>query len=241
MTDKFFRPAKPDPRILIAQIIVVSVLGFSFGNWTAIMLLFVLVDILACHFLGRQKSVKFLAVYATVFCAQRLLTLFYIPFISQVFAMFLILILKSIPVYITLLILMQHTPMNELIAALRKIHIPMFLLIPFSVMYRYLPTIRQEFTYIHESLIMRGLHSSVKKVVCNPMQSAEHYLVPLLFRSEQIVEELTAATLCKGLDVNRERTCCTEVKLQCADYLYLSAFLILTGGLIYVNFKIYLL
>lgn len=79
--------------------------------------------------------------------------------------------------------------MNELVAALRKIHIPMLFLIPFSVMYRYLPTIRQEFNYIHESLVMRGLHSSYKKVAFHPLQSAEHYLVPLLFRSEQIVEE----------------------------------------------------
>ena len=73
------------------------------------------------------------------------------------------------------------------------------------------------------------------------MQSAEQYLVPLLFRSEQIVEELTAATLCKGLDINRERTCYTEVKLQCVDYLYLAAFLIIAGILIYVNLHIHLL
>lgn len=58
MTNKIFKAAKPDPRILIIQIITVSILSFSFGNWAA---------------------------------------------------MFLILFLKTIPVYITLLILMTHT------------------------------------------------------------------------------------------------------------------------------------
>lgn len=241
MTNNFFRPTKPDSRILIAQIIAVSVLSFSFGNWTATVLLFIFIDMLGCCFLGRQTGIRFLIVYSTIFSVQRLLSLIFVPFLSQVLAMFLILFLKSIPVYITLLILMRHTPMNELIAALQKIHIPMLLLIPFTVMYRYIPTIRQEFTYIHESLVMRGLHSSVKKTVCHPMQSAEHYLVPLLFRSEQIVEELTAATLCKGLDINRERTCYTEVKLQCVDYLYLAALLIIAGILVYVNLHIHLL
>ena len=67
------------------------------------------------------------------------------------------------------------------------------------------------------------------------------YLVPLLFRSEQITEELSAATLCKGLHINRERSCYVEVKLQAADYLYLAGLLAVSGILLYVNSHIYLL
>lgn len=236
-----FHTTKPDARILILQIILVSFLSFSLGNWTAILLLFLLIDLFGCYFLGIQTGVEFLLTYALTFGVQRLLSFVFIPVLSQVLAMFLILFLKAIPVYITVLVLMRHTPMNELLAALRKLHIPMLLLIPFSVMYRYLPTIRQECRYIHESLIMRGLHSSIKKVLRDPVKSAEHYLVPLLFRSEQITEELSAATLCKGLNVNRERSCYVEVKLQYIDYLYLMSFLVVTGVLLYVNTHIYLL
>src|SRR5699024_11699819 len=49
----------------------------------------------------------------------------------------------------------------------------------------------------------------------------ENYMVPLLFRSEKLSEELSAASLCKGLSVERNRSCCTEVKLTLADFLYL--------------------
>lgn len=236
-----FKATKPDSRILILQIIDISALSFSFGNWTAILLLFLLVDLIACYFLGIRTGIKYLIIYAIIFGIQRLLTLIFVPVLSQVLAMFLILFLKAIPVYITVLVLMRRTPMNELFAALRKIYIPMLFLVPFSVMYRYLPTIRQECMYIHESLIMRGLHSSMKKVLWHPLKSTEHYLVPLLLRSEQITEELSAATLCKGLNINRERSCCIEVKLQYMDYLYILMLLAISGILLYINSQVYLL
>lgn len=236
-----FKTTKPDSRILILQIITVSVLSFSLGNWTAILLLFLLVDLVACCFLGIQTGSKYLVIYAVTFGVQRLLSFVFIPVLSQVLAMFLILFLKAIPVYITVLVLMRRTPMNELLAALRKLRIPMLFLIPFSVMYRYLPTIQQECAYIHESLVMRGLHASGKGACRHPLKSAEHYLVPLLFRSEQITEELSAATLCKGLNINRERSCCVEVKLQCADCLYLAVLFAISGVLLYVNWHVPLL
>ncbi len=236
-----FKTTKPDSRILILQIIIVSILSFSLGNWTAILLLFLVVDLTACYFFGVRTGMKYLAAYGITYGIQRLLLLVFIPVLSQVLAMFLILFLKTIPVYIMILLLMRRSPMNELLTALRKLHVPMLFLIPFSVMYRYLPTIRQECKYIHESLLMRGLHSSKKMVLKHPMRSAEHYLVPLLFRSEQITEELSAATLCKGLHINRERSCYVEVKLQAADYLYLAGLLAVSGILLYVNSHIYLL
>lgn len=234
-----FKTTKPDSRILILQIIIISILSFSLGNWTALILLFLIVDLTACCFFGARTGIKYLAVYGITYGIQRFLSLIFIPLLSQVLAMFLILFLKAIPVYIAVLLLMRHSPMNELLASLRKLHVPMLFLIPFSVMYRYLPTIRQECKYIHESLLMRGLHSSKKMLLRHPMRSAEHYLVPLLFRSEQITEELSAATLCKGLRIDRERTCYVEVRLQAADYLYLFGLLLVSAALLYVNSHIY--
>lgn len=233
-----FKAVKPDPRILICQIIVISMLSFSFNNWTAIVLLFAIVDIITLFFVERGSNIKCLISFMGILCLQRLLQIVYIPFLSTIFAMFLIIVLKAIPVYMTVLILMRHTPMNELMAALRKLHIPMILLIPMAVMYRYIPTIRQESVYIHESLIMRGLNFSVQKIVKHPMSSIEHYFIPLLFRSEQITEELSAATLCKGLNAKKERTCCTEVKLRLPDCLYLIMLCIVTCILCYVNLHI---
>lgn len=198
-----FRAAKPDPRILILQIIVMSVLSFSFGNWTAVILLFVAVDVLIWIFFDWRTSAKFLLGYFFVFFLQQLLQKIYIPVLSFLFPMFLMVIIRAMPVYMTCGILIRKTPMNELMTALRKFRIPMIVLIPMAVMYRYIPTIRQEIVYVHESLVMRGLHSSVWKIMRHPVRSIEHFIIPLLFRSEKITEELSAATLCKGLMAKR--------------------------------------
>lgn len=235
-----FRAAKPDPRILILQIIVMSVLSFSFGNWTAVILLFVAVDVLVWIFFDWRTSAKFLLGYFFVFFLQQLLQKIYIPVLSFLFPMFLMVIIRAMPVYMTWSILIRKTPMDELMAALRKLHIPMIVLIPMAVMYRYIPTIRQEIVYVHESLVMRGLHSSIWKILRHPVRSIEHFIIPLLFRSEKITEELSAATLCKGLCLERERTCCTDVRLEKEDFLYLFILFIAVGILIYVNTNLYL-
>jgi energy-coupling factor transport system permease protein len=240
LVEQKFKAAKPDPRILILQIIVMSVLSFSFGNWTAVILLFVAVDVLIWIFFDWRTSAKFLWGYLGALFFLQLLQKVYIPVLSFLFPMILMVIIRVMPVYMSCSILVGKTPMNELLAALRKLHIPMIVLIPVAVMYRYIPTIRQEIVYVRESLVMRGLHSSVWKVLRHPVRSMEHFIIPLLFRSEKITEELSAATLCKGLSFERERTCCTDVKLEKEDYLYLLLFFIAVGVLIYINTHLYL-
>lgn len=61
-------------------------------------------------------------------------------------------------------------------------------------------------------------------------------MVPLLFRSEKISEELSAASLCKGLSIGRKRTCCTDVRFTKEDYLYLSGMTVVTVALFFLNF-----
>lgn len=232
---KQFKATKPDPRILIIQIIIISVLSFSFTNWTGILLLFIVMDILVWIFLNLRTSIGFLSFYAFTFILQQLLQKVHIPVISFVFPMFLMVVIRVTPIYMASVILVRKTLMNELMVALRKLHISMIILIPIAVIYRYIPTLRMDITYVHESLSMRDLNSSIGKILKNPMKSIEYFLIPLLFRSEKITEELCAATLCKGLSVNRERTCCTDVKLEAEDYLYLIMLLIIGFSLSYVN------
>lgn len=204
-----FQAAKPDARILLLQIVLVSVMSFSMQNMVAMMVLFALTDILCVVFLGRKESVKNLITYVGLWVLLYILNTINIPIVSFIFPMFLMLMLRVLPAYITCLILVRRTPMDELLASLQKLHVPMLVLIPAAVMYRYLPTVGKEISYVRESLKMRGLRLSV-----------ERFFVPLLFRSEKISEELSAATICKGLSVDRKRTCLVDVKLTMADYCY---------------------
>lgn len=131
--------------------------------------------------------------------------------------------------------------MDELLFSLEIWRFPKLVLIPLAVIYRYIPTILKEIGYIRESLKMRNLHSSMWDKVCHPMQNAENFFVPLLYRSEKISEELSAASICKGLSTKRKRTCCTKVKLGVTDLIYLLCVALLAAGLAFINYHVILL
>ena len=165
----------------------------------------------------------------------------YIPFISDLFPLFLLLMARLYPAYLAVRVLIEKTPMDELLFSLEIWRVPKLVLIPLAVIYRYIPTILKEIGYIRESLKMRNLHSSMWDKLCHPMQNAENFFVPLLYRSEKISEELSAASICKGLSTKRKRTCCTEVKLRITDFIYLLCVALLATGLAFINYHVILL
>ena len=73
-----------------------------------------------------------------------------IPVLSVVLPSFLMMIVRVFPIYLLLKLLMDKTPMDELLYSLDAIHIPKSLSIPLMVVYRYVPTILQEFCYVNE-------------------------------------------------------------------------------------------
>lgn len=158
-----------------------------------------------------------------------------IPILSIIFPPFLMMMIKVYPIYLLLRLLVDKAPMNELLYVLDRIHISKSLSIPLMIVYRYVPTIIQEIHYINESLKIRGLNLSFSNLKCL-IRTLENYMVPLLFRSEKISEELSAASLCKGLSIGRKRTCCTDVRFTKEDYLYLSGMTVVTVALFFLNF-----
>ena len=82
---------------------------------------------------------------------------------------------------------------------------------------------------------MRGLNLSISNLK-RLVGTLENYMVPLLFRSEKISEELSAASLCKGLSIERKRTCCTDVRFTKEDYLYLLGMVVVIVVLFLLNY-----
>lgn len=233
--NQFFIPTKPDARVLILQIVCASLLSFSFRSWLAMVLLFVITNIVVAVMQGWRRGIQSGITYIIFFMATWGVQLLSLPVISDILPMFLMLMIRVYPVYLLCSVLIHRAPMNELLTALAHWHIPQVLLIPVAVIYRYIPTITKEITYVNESLKMRGLNSSAWGVLRHPIRSAERFLVPLLYRSEKIAEELSAASLCKGLTVDRKRSNCTDVKLGWQDFCYTAGIAVVVCILLYVN------
>jgi len=230
-----FKASKPDARILILQIIIAGVLGFSFHNEVAVITLFLVIDFLLLYWYGLKVFLKRLVSYAVIYGLILGFTAVNVPVLSMIFPPFLMMIVRAYPVYLLLKLLVDKAPMNELLYALDAIHIPKSLSIPLMVVYRYVPTILREFHNVNENLKMRELNLSFSNLT-RLIKTLENYMVPLLFRSEKISEELSAASLCKGLSMERKRTCCTDVRFTKIDFLYLFGMAVIICGLFFLNY-----
>ena len=77
-------------------------------------------------------------------------------------------------------------------AALQKMHVPNVLLVPLAVLFRFFPTLVQDFKSIRQAMRFRGISLSAGSVLLHPLQSAEYFLIPLLMSAEKTATELSA-------------------------------------------------
>ena len=222
-----FRAAKPDPGILILQVAVSVVLVSFFHTYDALIALFGVLDLILLAFCGWRIFFKKAVCFAVLIGALLTLTTFQIPVLSGLFPPFLTMLFRVYPTWLTFNILTKRAQMDEMLYVLDRMHVPKTFSIPFMVVYRYVPTILQELHCINESLVMRGRND-----LRHPIRMLNDHIVPLLSRSEKIAEELSAASLCKGLSTKRVRTSCTRVHISAEDVVYLSGMIAVAAGLI---------
>lgn len=229
-----FKATKPDIRLLLLQLIIIAILSFYLQTQIAVYSLFLIVDMLILYHDGLRIFLKNMFFYLCMNIPILVFGAIHISALSSIIPAFLTMLIRIYPVYLTLKMLVNHAPMNELFYILDKMHIPKALSIPLMVVYRYVPTISREFHYVNESLKMRNLGFSFKNLF-HLMRTSENYMVPLLARSEKIAEELSAASLCKGLSTIRKRTCCTFVGFTIIDFIYFICIALVVCGLFHLN------
>jgi energy-coupling factor transport system permease protein len=163
---------------------------------------------------------------ALVFAALVSFDWYLVPLLRGLFATILLAIIRCarlfMPLFLCGNLMMRSTTVSQFIAAMRKMRVPAKLVIPLSVVFRFIPTIGEEWNSIRAAMRFRGIEISAVRVVRSPLQTLEYALVPLLMSTATIANELAAASLSRGLDSETERTCLVEVRLSVADYLLLA-------------------
>ena len=115
---------------------------------------------------------------------------------------------------------------NDFVTALQKMHMPKGGTIAFAVIFRYIPTVKNEFNSIKNTMKMRGIGFSAKNIFLHPIKTTEYAMIPLILRSMTIADELAASAMTRGLDLQTKRTSYREVKLTSKDYIYTLALLL---------------
>lgn len=134
--------------------------------------------------------------------------------------------MSFVPVLMCASILIFDDTPSEIISSLEKLHLPKTFIIALTITIRYIPTFQKEFKVMKEAMQLRGLDYSYK----HPFKRFEYFIVPQLFRSMLVAEELTAAGLTKGIKAPIKRTSFIDTSVKAHDYILL---ILYTTGMIY--------
>lgn len=175
--------------------------------------IFELVLIFGCLLLitidGQAKSAfHFLIVFLIMLGIDQLLTPYINGFFFTLVSFITVALRKFLPCFILGKWILTKTEVSEFVAVMWKLRLPQTAIIPLSVVFRYFPTIKEEWASIRAAMKMRGIHVSL-----------EHIMVPLLMSAVNVSEEISAAALCRGLDSPEPHTSLVQVRFRFSDVL----------------------
>lgn len=117
------------------------------------------------------------------------------------------------------------TGAGELSAGMSRLGIPRLVVVPFSVVLRFIPLVLSEFRAIADAMRMRGVLPTAGGVMSHPVRTAEYVLVPLLASTTRMADELSASALIRGLDSKGTRTSTVRLGFTATDAAGLAAIL----------------
>jgi energy-coupling factor transport system permease protein len=173
--------------------------------------------------LALNRQAKIALTMFLVFCAMLAADLYGTPLVFGVIKNIYLSVVRLARMLLSLcmvvMLLVRTITVTEFIAAFRKMRLPDAFIISFSVMFRFIPTIYEEWTSIRSAMKFRGIGISARNVLTKPLMTLEYMLIPLLMSTATIANELAAASLARGLDSGGKHTCMVDVRFRFQDYL----------------------
>ena len=100
------------------------------------------------------------------------------------------------------------------------------------MLFRFIPTVQDEWSGVRKAMAFRGISMTPGAIIRHPLLTIEYILVPLLFSSVGVMEELAAASLARGMDSTRKRSAFELVQLRGADLIAISLFIIVAAWIL---------
>ena len=199
-----------DPRTKLLLLLTITTLMFSTSNEGIMNLVKPLLSlvpfILILSERRFQTAAKYLILYAACFALER---------VALIWA-------SGLPSFVLLAVtsimgayLIASTSVSEFIGAMERMHLTEKIVIPLSVIFRFFPTVSEEYQAIRDAMKMRGIRFGGK----NPFLMVEYRLVPLIVSVVKIGDELSAAALTRGLGAPGRRTNLCRIGFHVQDLM----------------------
>ena len=189
----------PRTKLFVMITLVVFALGGTGSDIAAVRYGTTAVSILPLILLMTAKQYKKAAVFGLLYASIKSAEVFLVPHITgaalSIIGLCCLIFVRLMPGLIMGAYMLSSTTVSQFIAAMYRMHIPQQITIPMSVMFRFFPTVLEEFTAINTAMKMRDIRIGGR----NAGKFIEYRLVPLMVCSVNIGSELSAAALTRGL------------------------------------------
>lgn len=216
--DRIGRP-RLDPRTKVLLLIAVNVIMVS-GRAEGIALIVRPAVALVPFFLLADEGKGRLALaYLAAFAPAAAIEIFLIPATEGAASLLCIVVsalfARILPSLAMGYYALSTTTVSEFVAAMERLRVPRSIVIPLSVMFRFIPTVVEEAGFVSDSMRMRGIDG--RALLKNPVVALEYRVVPLVVCVVKIGEELSAAALTRGLGNPVRRTNVCEIGFRWLD------------------------
>lgn len=216
-----------DPRTKLLALLVVNILAYGRGSLLAPGLAFVLVAVLLATVMTWPNWLKFVVgvpaivafgIYAPIYVQNHVVLFFgMIGYWTGRFAVSI-----AMAYYV-----IKTTKVSEFVAAMRALKIPQVIVVPMTVMLRFIPTVFHELKAIVDAMRLRGVAGSGWSMMVHPLRTAEFIVVPLLATTTRISDDLAASGMLRGLARTGAGTSVVPIAFRPADALVVGALIAL--------------
>ncbi len=213
-----------DPRTKLILLLVVNTVIISDSKSILISGLKVALVILVLFFLIDMKKIKMSVMYVLIY----LLAMGgdYILMSGRINGMsaggltlriVVYLVVRMLPSVMLAWFVLHTTKVSEFIAAMQRMHLPLTVTIPFAIIFRFFPTLADEYSSIQDAMKMRNIRFGT-----GIEAGIEYRMVPLLVSVTKIGDELSAAAMTRGLTTDNKRTSYCEIGFHLQDIIVFS-------------------
>lgn len=209
----------PRTKLITMLVIIIFAMGGIGSDIHCLNIMARFIGIIPVILLLTAKKIKISLAYGSLYVILSVISELYLKDLhgaAQIFsAIITVTVLRFMPGLIMGSYILSTTTVSEFVASMHRMHISNKITIPLSVMFRFFPTVMEEFSFINKAMKMRDISLFGK----NRSKFIEYRIIPLLVCSANIGTELSAAALTRGLSADRKRTNICSIGFRVQDVI----------------------
>ena len=209
-----------DPRTVLGIVFIFITLGLAINKPLSSHILLLICNIYLITSKAYRECVLYSVIYIII--AGLMFYIYHIP--NTTLALTIVSISYFVQKFVIAVMMIEFlkrkTSMPYVISAMQTMKFPNAVAIPFIVILRYMPTLIEDYGYLKDSLKIRGIRTFGIEFFIHPIRSLEFMIVPILFRSIRVAEELSTSVLLRGIENYKNRTNIYPLKFTKIDAGY---------------------